>query len=514
MQTGVAMASSDPSSRDMPWSDRIAALPWLEGLVGGGTSEQTASGQAKRIRLLNALGLTFIGIIVLYFPLLLSIGVELLYTLFMPVGAAIFGLAIVLNHRGRFRLARTIYFSNSLGLIISLICLDRTANLELLLIAGACMAFLFYGLDEPVRLLVTLLTPVVLFIVLFAFGEQLLPTPPITQEAAAHLRHLSAPTVVLCVILTLLHLCTANERAESRLQESLERLKAETQARIEHQRLATDEREKARIARAAGMAEVATGVLHNVGNILNSVNVSSCLLEERLRQGNGAALQRAAGLVRSGGIEAPEKRAALAQYLEVLAQQADQQRTELSGEVSGLRKNIEHIQSVITMQQNYSRAVGVTESVHPRMVAEEALTLYASSRQRHQVALVIQHEELPELQLDRHKVLQILVNLIRNAMDALKENPPGRRKLEMRTGRRDGELMFEVTDNGSGIAPEHLVRIFSHGFTTKSDGHGFGLHASSCLAKELHGTLTCHSAGPGTGSTFTLTLPFRESTPS
>ncbi len=496
------------------WIDRLAALPWLEGLVGGGITEQTPRGQAKRIRLLNALGLTFIGLAVLYLPLLLSIGVEFVHALFLPVGAVGFAVAMVINRRGRFRLARTLYYSNALGLILSLISLDSSADLELLLIAAACMAFLFYGFDEPLRLLVTLATPVVLFVILYVFGEALLPEPRVSADVAAHLRHLGAPTVLLCVVLTLLHLCTANERAESRLQQSIEKLQAETQARVEQERVATDERERARVARAAGMAEIATGVLHNVGNILNSVNVSSCLLEERLRQGNGAALQRAAGLIRSGGLEAPEKRAALAQYLETLAQQSDHQRQELSGEVSGLRKNIEHIHSVITMQQSFSKAVGITESVRARAVAEEALTLYASSRQRHGVALVLQHEELPELQLDRHKVLQILVNLIRNAVDALKENPADRRKLELRTGRRGDELVFEVTDNGCGIAPENLVRVFSHGFTTKDDGHGFGLHASSCLAKELHGSLTCHSAGPGSGSTFTLTLPLREATPS
>jgi two-component system, LuxR family, sensor kinase FixL len=71
-------------------------------------------------------------------------------------------------------------------------------------------------------------------------------------------------------------------------------------------------------------------------------------------------------------------------------------------------------------------------------------------------------------------------------------------------------LRITVADNGVGVAPESFSRLFTQGFTTKKEGHGFGLHSSALAAEEMGGTLTCVSEGPGRGAAFTLELPLDE----
>jgi len=115
---------------------------------------------------------------------------------------------------------------------------------------------------------------------------------------------------------------------------------------------------------------------------------------------------------------------------------------------------------------------------------------------------------LPQVMTDKHKVLMILVNLISNAKYALDSAPVGQRCLTLRLEAPAADrVRIEVRDNGMGIEPELLTRIFQHGFTTRDEGHGFGLHSSALAAQELGGMLTAHSEGPGRGATFTLELP-------
>ena len=116
--------------------------------------------------------------------------------------------------------------------------------------------------------------------------------------------------------------------------------------------------------------------------------------------------------------------------------------------------------------------------------------------------------------VDKHKVLQILVNLISNAKYALSDSDAKERQLTIAISRQpsrassdDGFAEVSITDNGIGIARENLIRIFGHGFTTKKNGHGFGLHSGALAAKEMGGSLSVQSAGPGKGATFTLSLP-------
>ena len=266
-------------------------------------------------------------------------------------------------------------------------------------------------------------------------------------------------------------------------------------------------------SRKAGMAEVATEVLHNVGNVLNSVNVSATVLLERIGKSRVAGLAKAAALLQEnerdlGNYLASDPRGKLLPaYLRQLSEsmQADQDAS--VRELHFLRQNIDHIKVIVATQQDFATASGVAESVDFRQLLEDSLRIDQHSLARHGVQVIREIDDVPLLMLDRHKALQILVNLVSNARHACKDSGHPDQRLTLRLCSADGRVRLSVIDNGAGIAAENLTRIFNHGFTTRKDGHGFGLHSGALAAKALGGSLLAHSAGIGLGATFTLELP-------
>jgi len=266
-------------------------------------------------------------------------------------------------------------------------------------------------------------------------------------------------------------------------------------------------------ARRAGMAEVATNVLHNVGNILNSVNVSASLISSTLRRSRTQGLGRAVAMMdaRAGDLAlfltADEKGRLLPRYLRGLAGSLEQERQTMTEELGHLIRGIDHIKDVVATQQTYAGAVGVVESVHICELAEDALRMDGESLARHGFTVVREFGEVPVAPLDRGRVLQILVNLIRNARNAMEGEASGANRITLRIEAQDERLLVSVKDQGVGIPEENLARIFSHGFTTRATGHGFGLHSCARAAQQMGGKLRAHSEGPGRGATFTLELP-------
>jgi PAS domain S-box-containing protein len=273
-------------------------------------------------------------------------------------------------------------------------------------------------------------------------------------------------------------------------------------------------------SRQAGMAEVATGVLHNVGNVLNSVNVSASLLSERLGQFPTQNIIKAADLLRQhrAGLAAflaeDPKGKVLIGYLETVAEHLANEQKEMIEEVQNLATNVEHIKEIVAMQQNYARLCGVVETLPAAELVEDAIRLNLGAFERHGVVLVRDFHEVPPVTVDKHKVLQILVNLLRNAKYAIDEQDPPKKQLTLRIEPHSADsIRISVCDNGIGIAPENLTRIFGHGFTTRRDGHGFGLHSGALAAKEMGGCLTAASEGLGAGATFCLELPVAQAEP-
>lgn len=264
----------------------------------------------------------------------------------------------------------------------------------------------------------------------------------------------------------------------------------------------------------AGQAEVASSVLHNVGNVLNSVNVSTAIIRERLRKMRLSSLSKAAQMMQDHAgdlgafLTSDAKGSHLPRYLEELSQHLGDEQTDLLGELDGLARNVEHINEIVAMQQNYAKVLGVVERVSPSDLVENAFKVHVTAYERHSVNLVRDYHEVPVITADRHKVLQILINIFSNAKYACDEGPNLKKEVVARIKQSGPDsVLIEITDNGIGIAPENLTSIFSHGFTTKKDGHGFGLHSAALAAREMGGTLSAHSNGIGKGATFSLELP-------
>ncbi|MGE4242633.1 sensor histidine kinase [Ramlibacter sp.] len=170
--------------------------------------------------------------------------------------------------------------------------------------------------------------------------------------------------------------------------------------------------------------------------------------------------------------------------------------------------SVDHIKKVVATQQAYAGSSLLTEQVAPGELVEDALRIANASSPGGSIDVVRDIANTPPVQLDKTRALQILVNLVDNARQAMAAPRIAKRKLTVRVDAENSRLRFRVTDSGCGIESADLARIFSHGFTTRAGGHGFGLHSCALAAREMGGNLTAHSDGPETGATFTLDLPF------
>ncbi|HOW66421.1 MAG TPA: HAMP domain-containing protein [Verrucomicrobiota bacterium] len=304
---------------------------------------------------------------------------------------------------------------------------------------------------------------------------------------------------------------TLEKRVRERTRELLEQAQAKEKA---HAELAEAQQRLMDVSRQAGMAEVATGVLHNVGNVLNSVNVSCTLVLDRARQSEINHLPELVEMLSAADghlvdfLARDPKGRQVPSYLCSLFPVLIEDHHLILKELSSLRDKVDHIKEIVAMQQDYARISGVIDTLSITQLVEDALKLNAGALARHGVTVLRQYDPVPLVATDKHKVLQILLNLVRNAKYACDESGRESKTLTLRVYRsRLDRVAVQVIDNGVGIPPENLLKIFSHGFTTRKDGHGFGLHSGALAAKELGGSLMAESAGPGRGATFTLELP-------
>ena len=302
-------------------------------------------------------------------------------------------------------------------------------------------------------------------------------------------------------------------RRRQRAEEELRGLNSALESRVRERTRELDATHEALMlaSRKAGMAEVADGVLHNIGNVLNSLNLATDMVLNALSRSKTGNLHEASTRIESQLTtnDAGGDTAKLATYLaRGTAAQLDLERS-IEHEVMGMKSHVESIRQIVDAQQENARHEGVTERVLPAQAVEQALALYLVALERHEIHVMVDHGYTNMVRTDRCRLVQILTNLIANALDALRKCESGSdRALRIFTTEAEpGHLRFQVEDSGMGIEPEVLQHLFNHGFTTKANGHGFGLHSSALIAHELGGTLEAHSAGAGHGATFTLTIP-------
>jgi PAS domain S-box-containing protein len=266
-------------------------------------------------------------------------------------------------------------------------------------------------------------------------------------------------------------------------------------------------------SRQAGRAEVATTVLHDVGNVLNSINVSSCLVAEKLRKSHISALPHTVDLLQkhkddlAGFFANNPKGKQLTAYLGRLSSHLLTEQHEIVEELVLLGKNIEHVKEIIAMQQAYTKISSESERTDLKQLVEDSLRMYIKTLERHNIKIVRDYDPTPAIMLEKHKLMQVLVNLIQNSKFACTESGSVEPELRLRIRTKNDCVSISVIDNGVGIEPENLSCLFNYGFTTREEGNGFGLYSAALAMQELGGSLSAHSDGPGHGAEFTLELP-------
>ncbi|PMY56046.1 MULTISPECIES: DAHL domain-containing protein [Pseudomonas] len=294
---------------------------------------------------------------------------------------------------------------------------------------------------------------------------------------------------------------TANERLEQRVEERT------------HELLEA-ERELIDAARMAGMAEIATNVLHNVGNVLNSVNVSAELITRKLSTSKTLGLGKAVKMINEHAEDLgqfmthDEKGKLLPLYFNQLVDSIATEQSSIVDELAQLTKSIDHIKDIVATQQAYAGAARLVEPLNVVDLFEDALRMNSGALSRHHVTVIKDYQATPTIIGDKHRLLLILINLISNAKYAMSRVSDHQRRMTLGVRIIDNAtLRFSVEDQGEGIAAENMARIFNHGFTTRKEGHGFGLHSCALAAVEMNGHLRVHSDGPGQGAIFTLEIP-------
>ncbi len=295
----------------------------------------------------------------------------------------------------------------------------------------------------------------------------------------------------------------ANENLEKKIRERTEELKITNTKMLG-------------LARSAGMSEVASGVLHNVGNVLNSVNVSASVLKTRATESKLKNLEKIVLMLNEHEnnlyeyLANDESGKLIIPYIEELSKNLTSERDKQMTEIDCLIHNVDHIKNIISMQQAYTGNIGVIEKVKSSEVANDAININISSINNSNINLNKLYNVDIEIFVDKHKLIQILVNLISNAIHAVVNGGKANKEITFGIQKNNDYIIFYVEDNGIGISADDIERVFEFGFKKRPDGHGYGLHHSALVAKELGGELVLESDGLNKGAKFTLRIPIKQ----
>jgi len=265
----------------------------------------------------------------------------------------------------------------------------------------------------------------------------------------------------------------------------------------------------------AGKSEVASNVLHNVKNVLNGLNISATLITESITNSQLINLKKTMELVNAHSenlenfLTTDERGKHVPHYLNKLSDALTHEQNDLLENIQRITKSVDHLKEIINAQQSYAKVVALESSISLDELITDALKINQESLEHRAINVKKEIDVPPEVTLDKQKTLQILVNLIGNAAHALDGVTGDENWITIRCELQQNILRIEVADNGAGIPKENLTKIFNHGFTTKEDGHGFGLHSAALAAREMNGSLNVRSEGPGQGAAFTLEIPYK-----
>jgi DNA-binding LacI/PurR family transcriptional regulator/signal transduction histidine kinase len=263
-------------------------------------------------------------------------------------------------------------------------------------------------------------------------------------------------------------------------------------------------------AHKAGMADVATGTLHNVGNVLNSINTSLALIRDIIRNSPLDDFKQANDLLRShsddlkGFIANHPKGEKLLQFYFKLEAPFTELHQQISYHINRLMDRISLVNEIIVAQQNYASNIPTLERIDLSNVIDDALKMQSVMLDKYQIKIIRNFKTIPQIMAHKNKLLHILINLFNNAKDAMLDTPEKKRQITLTIEYVNQEVSLYFTDTGQGIPPEFLKSIFRYGFTTKQEGHGFGLHSCANYMTEMGGSIWAESPGPGKGATMVL----------
>lgn len=291
--------------------------------------------------------------------------------------------------------------------------------------------------------------------------------------------------------------------------ELLDTLKLKNKKQVEYQRkLAVAERR-------AGMADIASSVLHNIGNVLNSVNVTVTLLEEKISQSKLDFLEDLYNLLKTNESNIDEffttnpKGKRVIEYIGKLSDEHKKNKQWLTKQTHLLQNYIEHIKQVVQDQNNLAKLGGVTDEVHVPDLVHEVITMYKNKISSNHILIKKEFEQTKTAYIDQVKVIQILINIVKNSIESLIESQPPNKIIQIKITDEKTHFAIIISDNGIGISTSALKKLFTVQFTTKKQGHGFGLHASAIAAEELGGKIYAMSDGTNQGATITLKIPYK-----
>ncbi len=268
-------------------------------------------------------------------------------------------------------------------------------------------------------------------------------------------------------------------------------------------------------AHRAGMSEIATNVLHNVGNILNSVNIAAEVIQNNLDQSKISGLLKANDMIVKHKndvlefIKNDSRGKLLPEYYVKIGETLKNEQQGLKKEIDSLLENVVMMKEVINRQQDYVQSGLFFEELNIVSKIADALALQSDLLRRHQIQLRKNYSEndMIMITVQKSKLIQILVNLIQNGIEAMLKTPYDNRILTISIIRTDKEVFIKMADNGIGIIANNLDKMFAFGFTTKEKGHGFGLHSCANFMTEMGGRIVAESDGENMGSSFTLIFP-------
>ncbi|CAM2005572.1 ATP-binding protein [Acanthopleuribacter pedis] len=267
-------------------------------------------------------------------------------------------------------------------------------------------------------------------------------------------------------------------------------------------------------AHYSGMAEVARGVLHNIGNVLNSLNVSVQTSLQLLQESQVTKLENINSLMSKTDAELtafladPAKREALAEYVSELVQSLQNENRLFSREVNQIREQAEIIRQSLLAQSKFTdRDLGYAERLDINEIIADLLYAEKEMLDRFHIQTSVDFGAVPAVAAMRTKLSYAVLTLLENAVDALADNPTRERHISVQTACIGEALHIRVGDNGKGIPEALRTKIFQYGFTTKPEGNGFGLHTCANALREMGGDVRAESEGPGRGAVFVLTLP-------